>query len=94
MSDDEEVIYKKPSNTIHYGSLEETERLRQNLEDIQSDDEEDDYEPETKKPAIAIPTAIATATVTNATVPNVAPISSQVGNINISNEYFELEQEM
>lgn len=94
MSDDEEVIYKKPTNTIHYGSLEETERLRQNLEDIQSEDEEDDYEPETKKPAIAIPTATATATVTNATVPNLAPVSTQVGNINISNEYFELEQEM
>lgn len=96
MSDDEEIIYKKPTNTIHYGSLEETERLRQNLEDIQSEDEEDDYEPETKKPAIALPTATAVPAVTNAAVPNAPPSSnaSQAGNINISNEYFELEQEM
>lgn len=29
MSDDEELAYTKRARTIHYGSLEETERLRQ-----------------------------------------------------------------
>lgn len=86
MSDDEEVIYKKPQKTIHYGSLENNERVKQQqkLEDIQSDD--DDYEPENKKPASSL-----TSTVT-------APVSTvtnqSIGNINISNEYFDLEQEM
>ena len=60
MSDDEEVIYKKKQNTIHYGSLEESERLRQQLEDIGSED--DDYEPEKKKPAIGLPSALQPAT--------------------------------
>lgn len=79
MSDDEEVIYKKPQKTIHYGSLENSEWVKQQtLEEIQSD--EDDYEPESKKPAT-------TATST------IAPPSSS-GNINISNEYFDLEHEM
>lgn len=81
MSDDEELIYKKPQNTIHYGSLEEGERLRQNLEDIQSDEEEE-YEPEVKKPA------------PSTTAVGIPPSSSQAGNINISSEYFDLEQEM
>lgn len=78
MSDDEEVIYKKPQKTIHYGSLENSEWIKQQTEEIQSD--EDDYEPESKKPAT-------TATST------IAPPTSS-GNINISNEYFDLEHEM
>lgn len=79
MSDDEEVIYKKPTKTIHYGSLEKSEWVKQQtLEEIQSD--EDDYEPETKKPATSATSAIAPPTST--------------GNINISNEYFDLEHEM
>lgn len=86
MSDDEEVIYKKPQKTIHYGSLENTERVKQQqkLEDIQSDD--DDYEPESKKPASSL-----TSTVT---APNSTVTNQSIGNINISNEYFDLEQEM
>lgn len=79
MSDDEEIIYKKPQKTIHYGSLENSEWLKQQtLEEIQSD--EDDYEPESKKPAIVAPPTIST--------------SNTSGNINISSEYFDLEQEM
>lgn len=72
MSDDEEVTYKKPQQTIHYGSLENSDWLKtQPLEEIQSD--EDDYEPDCKKLA---------------TTQNIS------GNINISSEYFDLEQEM
>lgn len=83
MSDDEELIYKKPQKTIHYGSLENSNWLKQQntLEEIQSD--EDDYEPESKKPAIA-------AATNNTTI---AP--SAGGNINISDEYLDLvEHEM
>lgn len=80
MSDDEEIIYKKPQKTIHYGTLENSEWLKQPLEDIQSD--EDEYEPESKKPATAA----------TSTVP--PPSSSSGANINISSEYFDLEQEM
>lgn len=29
MSDDEELMYTKRARTIHYGSLEESERMRQ-----------------------------------------------------------------
>lgn len=79
MSDDEEVIYKKPQKTIHYGSLENSEWLKpETLEEIQSD--EDEYEPESKRQATA-------ATSINAT-------QNASGNINISSEYFDLEQEM
>lgn len=80
MSDDEELIYKKPQKTIHYGSLENSNWLKQQntLEEIQSD--EDDYEPESKKPAIAA----ATTSSTNA--------SNAGGNINISNEYLDLSE--
>lgn len=85
MSDDEEVIYKKPQSTIHYGSLEETERVRQNLEDIQSDEEEE-YEPEVKKPALSL--------LPSTNLPSTVSSSLQGGSINISNEYFDLEQEM
>lgn len=81
MSDDEEMIYKKPQKTIHYGTLENSEWLQQQpLEDIQSD--EDEYEPESKK----------AATVATSTVPQ--PSSSSSANINISSEYFDLENEM
>lgn len=79
MSDDEEIIYKKPQKTIHYGALDNNEWLKQQpLEEIQSD--EDEYEPDSKKPTIA----------TNSTI---QPPNSG-GNINISDEYFDLEQEM
>lgn len=79
MSDDEEIIYKKPQKTIHYGALDNNEWLKQQpLEEIQSD--EDEYEPDSKKPAIA-------------TTSTIQPPSSG-GNINISDEYFDLEQEM
>lgn len=78
MSDDDEIIYKKPQKTIHYGSLENSEWLKpQTLEEIHSD--EDEYEPDSKK-------------VANSTNSVAAPNTS--GNINISNEYFDLEQEM
>lgn len=83
MSDDEELIYKKPQKTIHYGSLENSNWLKQQntLEEIQSD--EDDYEPESKKPAIAA--------VTNSST--IAPNAG--GSINISSEYLDLaEHEM
>lgn len=33
MSDDEELVYVKRPRTIHYGSLEESERNRQNALD-------------------------------------------------------------
>lgn len=48
MSDDEDVTYVKKTQNIHYGSLEESERLKQQaLEEIESDD--DDFaEPEAK----------------------------------------------
>lgn len=85
MSDDEELIYKKPQNLIHYGSLEDAERARQTLEDIQSDDEEDDYEPDAKKPNL---------TTTNGSSSTALVSATQAGNINVSNEYFDLEQEM
>lgn len=79
MSDDEELIYKKPQKTIHYGTLDKSEWLKQQtLEEIQSD--EDDYEPDSKK------------TATPATA--IAPPSSAGGNINVSTEYFDLENEM
>lgn len=74
------MIYKKPQKTILYGSLETSERLKQQaLEEIQSD--EDEYEPpSSKKPATAATSSI------------MPPAS--VGNINVSNEYFDLEHEM
>lgn len=76
MSDDDEEIYKRPQKTIHYGTLESNEWVnKQTLEDIQSD--EDDYEPESKRPTTTSAVAAASA-----------------GNINISNEYYKLEEEM
>lgn len=82
MSDDEDVIYTKPQKTIHYGSLENNEWLKQQtLEEIDSA-EDDEYEPENKKPAIAA--------ATNSTI----SVQHSTSNINISNEYFDLEHEM
>lgn len=87
MSDDEDISYVKKPNTIHYGSLEETERLKQQrssatLEAIESDD--DDFaEPEKKVPKLS---GVSTL------VPS-APINA-AGSVNISNEYFDLEKEV
>lgn len=66
MYDDDELHFTKKVKTIHYGSLEETEKQRLQTESIESDEE--DYEPATKKVLL--------------------------GNINTSNEYFDLENEM
>lgn len=74
MTEDDELIYKKPKKTIHYGSLEKTMAMQQKLDEIQSD--EDEYEPESKKPSIS-----RTQETTH-------------GNVNVSNEYYELEQDM
>lgn len=86
MSDDEEVIYKKPQKTIHYGSLETSEwaKQQQTLEDIHSD--EDEYEPETKRQASAFTSQVSAPTLTKS-----AQISS---NAAASDEYYELEREM
>lgn len=81
MSDDEQQIYIKRQKTIHYGTLDETDWVKQTLEEIQSD--EDEYEPDKKKPA----------TISTAVVPTPDPDTS-AGNIQISNEYYALEQEM
>lgn len=79
MSDDEEVVYKKPQKAIHYGALDNSDWIKQNaLEDIQSDEEE--YEPEKKKASIAAGLQIASLQAS--------------ANIHLSNEYFDLEQEM
>lgn len=79
MSDDEDVVYKKPQKPIHYGTLENSDWIKQNaLEDIQSD--EDEYEPEKKKAAISGASQ--------------AVSLPALGNIHLSNEYFDLEQEM
>lgn len=69
MVEDDELLYKKPKKTIHYGSLEKSMALQQKMDDIQSD--EDDYEPEIKKPS-----------------------TGNHGSINLSSEYYELEQDM
>lgn len=80
MSDDEEITYVKKANTIHYGSLEEAERIKQQqLDEIESDEEEF-AEPEQKKIALAPPTSTVT--------------SSASSNHISSNEYFNLEEEM
>lgn len=87
MSDDEDISYVKKTNTIHYGSLEETERLKQLrvpggvLDEIVSDD--DDFNEPDKKVA-----KLTVAAVNNAST------NSSSGNVNTSNEYFDLEQEV
>lgn len=84
MSDDEDIIYVKKQKTIHYGSLEEQERSRLNA---------------------AAAAAAAAATTTGAPSssadsdgdsPPAAMVSSppETGNVNISDEYMELEEEM
>lgn len=79
MSDDEEVIYKKPQKTIKYGSHENSEWLKQQQHAEENQSDEDDYEPESKRPATS----------------NSVIISNASGNINISNEYLDLvEHEM
>lgn len=59
MSDDEEVVYVKKQKTIHYGSLENSERekISKGAEDA-------------------------------------ADTKTDSGQINISSEYFDIEQEM
>lgn len=79
MSDDEDLVYVKRQKTIHYGSLEEVERQRQQvLENIESEDDELD----TKKSLVLNTSAVSAATTT------------AVGNIQVSNEYFDLEAEV
>jgi U4/U6 small nuclear ribonucleoprotein PRP4 len=39
MSDDEEITYVKKQKTIHYGSLEDQERIRQSLAATDNDGE-------------------------------------------------------
>lgn len=39
MSDDEEIPYVKKQKTIHYGSLEDAERIRQIVDGPDSDEE-------------------------------------------------------
>lgn len=83
MSDDEDITYVKKTNTIHYGSLEESERLKQQaLEEIESDEEEF-AEPE---PKIAKLAAVSTPATTTP--------SSGGSNTHTSSEYFDLEQEV
>lgn len=83
MSDDEDITYVKKTNTIHYGSLEESERLKQQaLEEIESDEEF--LEPEPKIAKLAAVSAPATAT----------PSPSGGTNTHSSSEYFDLEQEV
>lgn len=38
MSDDEELVYVKRPRTIHYGSLEESEKARQNALEAENGD--------------------------------------------------------
>lgn len=85
MSDDDEIAYIKRPRTIHYGSLEEAERQRQQaLENIESDEEE--YEPESKKAVLAAASAAVNSTSSAAT--------TTIGNVQVSSEYFDLEAEV
>lgn len=74
MSDDEDITYVKKTQNIHYGSLEESERLKQQALDEIESDEDDFAEPEAKLARVVVPAA--------------------AGNVNTSNEYFDLEQEV
>lgn len=71
MSDDEDLVYVKKQKTVHYGSLEETERARLATAAETTDDEKD------------------AASANDVTTTPIA-----VGNVHISNEYMELEDEM
>lgn len=88
MSDDEDISYVKKPNTIHYGSLEETERVKQQqravptLDEIESD--EDDFaEPDKKAAKLSGVSTLVPSAAINA-----------AGNVNTSNEYFDLEKEV
>ncbi|KAJ8896325.1 hypothetical protein PR048_001669 [Dryococelus australis] len=70
MSDDEDFIYVKKQNTVHYGSLEEQERARLAAISVNEKSDSD-----------GLP-----ATVTSS--------GDSGGNINISDEYMDLEEEM
>ena len=72
MSDDEEIYVKKP-RTIHYGSLEETERAR-NAITVAADGSDDEKDGSTANENSSGATA--------------------AGNVHISTEYMELEDEM
>lgn len=82
--DDEDIQYVKRQKTLHYGSLEETERKRltgavsNQLEDIESDDE--DFE-ETKKTAAAAAPIVA------------PPTAGSLAN-KIDDAYFDIETEV
>lgn len=51
MSDDEEVQYVKKTKTIHYGSLEDSERVRLEAQEEESNDSEQQTpnEPQTQE---------------------------------------------
>lgn len=109
MSDDEDITYVRKTQKIHYGSLEESERLKQQqqpsasqtLDRIESDDEDhddnghaaagsgsdaadsDDGAAEPRQKIARLTAGSSTAATSNAG-----------GNINTSNEYFDLEQEV
>ncbi|XP_049799403.1 U4/U6 small nuclear ribonucleoprotein Prp4 [Schistocerca nitens] len=83
MSDDEDILYIKKQKTIHYGSLEEQERNRLNAAAAAS--------------AAATTTGVPTSSVdSDGDSPPTAMVSSppEAGNVNISDEYMELEEEM
>ncbi|XP_047001763.1 U4/U6 small nuclear ribonucleoprotein Prp4 [Schistocerca americana] len=83
MSDDEDILYIKKQKTIHYGSLEEQERNRLNAAAAAS--------------AAATTTGAPTSSVdSDGDSPPTAMVSSppEAGNVNISDEYMELEEEM
>lgn len=71
MSDDEDLVYVKKQKTVHYGSLEETERARLAAAAESSEEEKD---------ATNLGDGISAVTT--------------LGNVHISNEYMELEDEM
>lgn len=91
MSDEEEVTYVKKQNTIHYGSLEESERIKQQALDEIESDEDEFVEPEPKKIALAPPTATPTAPSSSSSSSTTA--SSSNNHIS-SSDYFNLEEEM
>ncbi|PSN50362.1 U4/U6 small nuclear ribonucleoprotein Prp4 [Blattella germanica] len=71
MSDDEDILYVKKQKTIHYGSLEEQERVRVSALPMKSGDSDEEG--------------------------NSSSLAQQLpegGNVNISDEYMELEEEM
>lgn len=78
MSDDEDVLYVKKQKTLHYGSLEEQERIR--LSAVAS---------------VPTSTAVSADSDGEAEAPTTVALPSvEAGNVNISDEYMELEEEM